>query len=136
MSDDDRIDPETFHAYGGNSGPAKAPDACAEDKPSNVVKLHVPDKEPKLLLIVDQRPVGCQPHHFVVNGVERTVRCSRCEVLFDPIAALLDISKDWDQYKWNRDDLQKHIVRLKSERDALRREVSSLKTQKRKATVP
>jgi hypothetical protein len=104
-----------------------------EDLPSNVVKLHHREREPKLMLVVEKARSVCHPHHFIINGVERTVRCDRCNTIFDPILALLDISRDWQNYRWNREDLKHQIERLTATREALRREVSNLKAQKKRA---
>ncbi len=100
---------------------------------SNVIRLRVPT-EPKPLLVIKTRVRFCAPHHFEIDGETRTVQCSKCKAAFDPIAALLEIARDWHHYRFNAQDLRHQIERLQKERDELRRQVTNLKAQKKRAT--
>jgi len=89
--------------------------------------------EPTPLIVVKTRVGFCHPHHFVIDDETRTVQCGRCKKMFDPIAALLELVRDWKYYMRNRKELHDEIERLQRVRDEVHREVQNLKAQKRRA---
>lgn len=69
---------------------------------------------------------------MVIDEATRTVVCPKCKRLWDPIAALLHLAREWTNYAQNRDMLKHEVERLESKTAALKRELKLLNAQKRR----
>lgn len=90
------------------------------------------DLEPKLR-IVKSATCWCT---LVMNVKERTVRCSRCDKVYEPFEALVFLTTSWTRYAANRDAIKHDAERLRKKRDELREEVKNLKAQRKRLKEP
>jgi predicted nucleic acid-binding Zn-ribbon protein len=73
----------------------------------------------------------CSAHMFEVDEERREVLCSRCSRAFDAFEALGLLARDWSNYDWSHRSARHEIADLEKERDAIKKQVSNLKAQRR-----
>ena len=74
----------------------------------------------------------CIAHSFEIDEERREVTCSRCERSFDAHEALGLLARDWANYDWSHRSVRHEIADLTKEREAIKKQVSNLKAQRRK----
>lgn len=74
----------------------------------------------------------CSAHMFEIDEEHRVVTCSRCERSFDAFEALGLLARDWSHYDWSHRSARHEIADLTKEREAIKKQVSNLKAQRRK----
>jgi len=80
-----------------------------------------------------EREALCIPHHFLLDCKDRTVTCGKCKKEFLPFDALNYLSRDWARYRANLEAIKADIRRLSDVRDQVRKRVSNLKAQAKRA---
>lgn len=74
----------------------------------------------------------CSAHFFEIDEDHRVVVCTRCERAFDAFEALGLLARDWSNYDWSHRHARQELAELAKERDAIKKQISNLKAQRRK----
>ena len=69
---------------------------------------------------------------FRVDKRTRTVRCPKCDRVWDAFDALDRLASDFTRYAANRDAIKREMSELGDKRDKLRKEISALKSKLRR----
>lgn len=87
------------------------------------------------MIVVKEREPSCWPHHLAIDGKTKLASCRKCEKVFLPWDALMIIVRSWDNYEANRNALREEVTHLEKERDALKAQVSRLRSMRKRSDV-
>lgn len=82
--------------------------------------------------IVKQKNQHCYHDQCIIDVDQRTVCCAQCEALLDPFEYLLQAGRKEHAAFLQKDWINKERNRLSEEADKLKKEISYLKSQKKK----
>jgi hypothetical protein len=103
-------------------------DTALTKEPDNVIPVDFSADRP-VMKTIRRHHHGCNHEHIEVDDVSRTVRCSDCGGLLDPVQAMLDLASRWDRADANLKSIDRERRRKETEIDAAKRELKNIKAK-------